>query len=234
MLWAGVAACAAYTRFVAARGCENNAMDDNTNTHELLSRYLSGKIQAGTRLFEKLGAEMRAQLSRHPKWRYLRAYTCSEDVVQEVFARVFASGLLHKVEDRGRGSAAVLFATILDRTLVDHLRRRGAAKRRDVGAPQTQRIQEPGATTWQSTLADDGTTPTENACARDLIEFCRRHLSAREWAAWEAVEIRGLSAEEAARIEGTNASAVRGVLFRARARIGQLLSGGLADGRGAG
>lgn len=100
-----------------------------TVTRELLERYRAGAFSAEERLFGRFRERLLALARAHSGLRAVSRHASAEDVVQEVFWRLLSSGALARFEDRGPGSLEALMRTILDRTVVDVVRRASSAKR---------------------------------------------------------------------------------------------------------
>ena len=195
-----------------------------TLTGEILARYLKGDFAAEQALFSRFNATLLARARRYPQIKSLPRTHTPDDVVQEVFQRALAAGLLRNFEDRGRGSLEALLVTILERTMVDISRRHAAQKR---GGGRTPIELEPSAehADVNDRLASDDTTPTSKARAGELVDLARKTLGPRELEVWELIQIHGLDANEAAKRLGVSASAVRGILFRAHSKLVRALGG---------
>lgn len=188
-----------------------------TLTKELLAAYLGGDRDAEIRLFARAHGALIQRARRHPHMRAV-SHTCMpEDVVQEVFRRALASGLLRSFEDRGRGSLDSLLEKVLDNTLVDIARREGSLKRG--GARPPVALEPQGARDDVRQLAADETTPTSAARSRELLEWARSQLEPREFELWRAVELDGRTSVELAAAVNSTPSAVRGVVFRAQRKL---------------
>jgi RNA polymerase sigma factor (sigma-70 family) len=151
--------------------------------------------------------------------RPIARHVSAEDVVQEVLWRALSSGLLREFEDNGSGSLERVLSVILDRTLVDFGRRHGTQKRGG-GSGTLSLDQESASESVQGPRPGlQETTPTSSARSNEILELCKRSLEPREWQAWELVEFGGLDSNEAAARLGVSASAVRGLILRARAKL---------------
>lgn len=191
-----------------------------TLTHKLIARYLEGDRVAEHGLFKKHSELLLNRARAHPWMSGLRAHLSPEDVVDEVFLRALSSGLLREFDARSRGSLKRVLFKILDRVLVDLFRRHGAVKRRlpPLLSGSGEEAENPK---WslEALVPSDTTTPTSNARATELLELCRQHLSPREWEVWRRVEVDGLGADGTAQALGLTPSAVRSLMFRARAKL---------------
>lgn len=198
---------------------ERGPVTSPTVTRELLTRYLAGDHDAERRLFDRFRASLLRRASGHRLMRPIAGRVSAEDIVQEVFWRALSSGMLQDFDDRGRGSLAAALNVVLDRTLVDVGRRLSAAKREgDRTARSLDEIGD-GAMIDDTRLSSRDPTPTSHAREDELVKACRDTLGEREWETWELVELSGWTCEDAARHLGQTAAAVRGVLFRARAKL---------------
>jgi RNA polymerase sigma factor (sigma-70 family) len=193
-----------------------------TLTKELLARYLAGDFAAEERLFSRFRTALLERARRHPRLRPLARDCTAEDVVQEVFRRALASGMLRDFEDRGRGSLEAVLTRVLENTLVDFGRRASARKRG--GTHERVDALETGLAPGLDRLPAEDTTPTSRARSNELVELAGRVLEPRELEAWRPVEIEGLDAADVAhRMESTPA-AIRGLVYRARAKLMRALS----------
>ena len=190
-------------------------------TREQVADYLAGDPIAARELFERHREVLLRRTRGHCSMRALRHETSPDDVVDEVFLRALSSGFLERFEDRGRGSLRRALFTILDRTLADACRRHGSLKRQANAGALSLDGEEAGGLIpdLASRLASEDPTPTSAARAAELIEFCERLLDPREWEFWRLSEVEGLDGPDIARRCGVSDSAVRGVLFRARAKL---------------
>jgi RNA polymerase sigma factor (sigma-70 family) len=198
-----------------------------TLTKELLARYLAGDFAAEERLFSRFRTALLERARRHPRLRPLARDCTAEDVVQEVFRRVLASGLLNAFEDRGRGTLEAVLTRVLENTLVDFGRRASARKRG--GTHERLDALETGVAPGLDRLPADDTTPTNRARSKELVELAGRELEPRELEAWRWVEIEGLDAADVARRMKSTPAAIRGLVFRARAKLIRALSDERAD-----
>ena len=190
-------------------------------TREQVADYLAGDPIASRELFERHREVLLRRTRGHGSMRALRHATAPEDIVDEVFLRALSSGFLERFEDRGRGSLGRALFTILDRTLADACRRYGSLKRQANAGTLSLDGEDAGGRIpdHASRLASEDPTPTSAARAAELIELCERLLDVREWEFWRLAEVEGLDSPDIARRCGVSDSAVRGVLFRARAKL---------------
>jgi RNA polymerase sigma factor (sigma-70 family) len=198
-----------------------------TLTKQLLARYLAGDFAAEERLFARFRATLLERARRHPRMRPIARAHEPDDVVNEVFGRALASGMLRQFEDRGHGSLEAALGKVLDNTLVDLARRMNAEKR----GGTISRV-EPGqvrAPTSLEHVAADDTTPTSRARSRELLELARQQLDAREFEIWSRIELDGATSVELGERLCLSSSAVRGILFRAQRKLLEALDRG---GRG--
>ncbi len=192
-------------------------------TRLLLAQYLAGDRAAERALFDRHRDDLVSRARRHRLLLALKGALSAEDVVHEVFVRALACDFLTRFEDRGRGSLLAALARILDRVMVDECRRRGALKRGANAACLTLDEEDDGSPSMSVDRASPDPTPTSLARARELLDLCRRHLDRREAEVWQFIEVEGLSPAEAAARLGETPAAVRGVLFRARAKLVKVL-----------
>jgi len=201
---------------------------DVESTRERLEAALAGDREAERRLFDEHRAWLVEQARRERSVALLRPHVSLDDLVHEVFVRVLTTKALEgRFQDRGTGSLRRYLVTILRRVVVDEVRRQRAIKRganaRTVSFDEGDGLGAPMASPHPS--ADDP-SPTSNARAAELLALCRRELSEEEWKVWDLVEGRGLSSKEAGELLGSSPAAVRGVLFRAKRRLLEILGEG--------
>jgi len=188
-------------------------------TRELVRLYLRGQHGPARRLFEIHRELLLKRVRSHPLARQTRTRASAEDIVSEVFVRALSSGLFDRFEDRGPGSLRNALFTVLERTLVDMLRRAGTVKRGANARPLS--LDEVGTTdgTLVDAIPSRDPNPSSLARSHELEELCRSVLEEREWRAWQLVEMEGRSSAEAAERLGSSPAAIRGLLFRARAKL---------------
>ena len=192
--------------------------DDSLPTRDILAAYLAGDGAAERKLFERHRARLLDRARGHRLMRFLRTRMTSDDVVDEVFLRSLASGFFREFRDGGPGSLDRALGGVLEHVLLDACRRLGARKR---GANVTH---ESCDQIVDDSVAAATPTPTGEARLGEMIERCRQELEPREWEAWRLVEIEGLGISDVARRMRASDAAVRGLCFRARARLVKLLS----------
>jgi len=203
---------------------------DPTPTKALLEAWRSGCSDAGERIAASHYPLLVAQAARHPLRRRLSPVPEPAELAQEALCRALSSGLVERFRDRGPGSLRNLLFRVLDRTLLDALRRQRTRKRSANVASLSGDEGDAGCLPARSLVDAREPTPTSSARAREWIEHCRRVLPAREWEIWSLVEVEGHSPQEAAALHGIGGNAARGLLLRARARLIRELSGGADRG----
>lgn len=195
--------------------------DRSWATSGLINAYLSGSGEAERALFDRF----RSVLEGHARRRLTRGFTriqlSAEDAVDEVFVRALASGLLHRFESRGKRSLEHVLVDILDKVLIDQLRRQ-SAKKRTGGMPDVSLSER---ATHDVDRSPDP-TPTSQARASELMRICHATLDEREWNVWRAVVLEGEDAATVAHRIGSTPAAVRAMLHRARKRIIRRLADG--------
>mgnify|MGYP003394596140 CR=1 FL=1 len=190
--------------------------NNETITHALLAAYLNGSDIAAARFFDRIKEDLLRRLSQHRLWPSLRGKVQPEDVVQELFLRALSSGLLKKIEDRGRGSAMRILGGILDCVLIDDLRRMGALKRGDrrlIRQLSESTLIEDGL----DGLPNGGTSASERVCAKEIVDVAKQLLTPKDLEVWSLVNVRGEDRDAVARRLGKSASAVARTLRRAKA-----------------
>jgi len=194
---------------------------DPARTRALLERALGGDGQAERRLFESLRRILHDQARRHRLMKLVARTATEDDVVGEVWLRFYSAGSFAAFEDRGPGSLRRFLGIVLDRTMVDMVRRARAHKRTGDGRHVPLEETGPGtdAPRERCGLVSKDPTPTSRARESEMAELCRRELDEREGEVWRQVEIEGCSSVEVAARLGLTPAAVRGVLFRARAKL---------------
>lgn len=198
--------------------CDRVGMQ-RTPTEQLLGSWRGGDAEALERLTVVHLPILLARAREHPLRRHLRSRPDPSDLVHDVFTRVLSSGLLERFEHRGPGSLRNVLYRVLDRTILDALRFERACKRSANVAPAPRDETSAGTAALARHMDDREPSPTSAARRNEWIASCRRILTDREWTVWSAVDIDERTPAEVARSLGDGESAVRGVLFRARARI---------------
>lgn len=185
-----------------------------TGTAAEYERWRAGDDGGFEALHSRLSPLLTARIRSHRAWRRLAGVADLDDVLQETWRRALPSAL-QRFQDRGPGALRALLAKAADRTVVDMLRR-STAKRRGPG----QCVELQDESLGQHMPGRPRTaTPTSQARATELEETAQRLLSPREIEVWELVELQGYTREEAAFATRTTASAVRGLLLRARTKL---------------
>lgn len=182
-----------------------------------LDRWRAGDPAAFDTLYRRFGPLLRSRVTRSRVWALLQGRMQPEDVTQEIWARAIPAAQTGFV-DAGPGSFLGFLGKIADRTMID-LARRLCAQRRGGGA-EAAGLQ----TDWENHVLrkpgnPDQPTPTNLARASELAQLAKEVLPADLHSAWHLVEVEGFTAEEAGLGLRRTASAVRGLLLRARARL---------------
>ncbi|TAJ16748.1 MAG: hypothetical protein EPO68_10525 [Planctomycetota bacterium] len=197
---------------------QSNRSSD-ANTGRLLDRARAGDPDAERELFDEFRPALLADASRHRLMPLLARTLSAEDVVSELWLRCYSTAALRDFEHRGAGSLLRFLRIVLDRVVIDLVRRSSAAKRSEL-EPGTS-VEATGARSaeleqWRDSKAP---TPTSQARARELAELCRAVLEPDEWDTWRRAELDGEDSEAIGRATGRSAAAVRGTLFRARKKL---------------
>jgi len=198
---------------------EGRGAGSSACTGELIDRWRSGDPSALDRLVARHNPMLLARAEAHPLRRRLAARPDAGDVAHDALVRVLASGLLARFEDRGAGSLRKVLFRVLDRTLLDALRRERTSKRSANVARAFRDGTDAGLEAFLQSVDHREPSPTSQARTREWVETCRDLLAEREWVVWHAVEVGGRTAADVARDLGIAESAARGLLFRARRRI---------------
>jgi len=181
-------------------------------TEVRVARWQGGDDGAFGELYRRFAPLLERRVGFHRLWPLLRGIQ-KVDVVQEVWLAVSRSR--DDFTPSGTGSFFAWVGVIADNTVVRLLRRQSAMKRGEavVGeglgeVPEKRIVPRPGLPVLE--------TPTSVARVSELHDLARELLNERQFLAWDLVEIRGYSREEAGLALGCSASAVRGLLLRAR------------------
>lgn len=192
---------------------------DDHRTGLLLQRVLDGDPAAKDELCSTYVPTVRREVRRHSAYSVLSRFHTDEDLVHEVWLRLWSRDSLRTL--RSPGALPAFLAVIASHTMEDLMRREAAGRRRANLLAQFG----PHLTTRESTTtngvnpAASGPSPSELARAADLEDLAWKLLDARERTLWTLVEKEGLSSVEAGRRLGITAEAARSILFRARARL---------------
>ena len=140
--------------------------------------------------------------------------------------RICTADSLRSFDDEGPGSLQRFISRILDRVLIDMVRRSKATKRGGTflaHSLDTTETHVPSCSSHGKPLTSRDPSPTSNARATEMNELCRSVLEASEYRIWHQVEVLGRSSEEVAAEFCTSSAAIRGLLFRSRAKLVQAL-----------
>jgi len=187
-------------------------------TQEMLAALLAGRPEAERWLAEVVGGWLEARARSHPLGRALGVP--SADVVQEVWLRVLSSRALERFTYRGPGSLGRYLGRWVDRVLLDHARRAGAAKRIDPA--DLCGLEELGAGS-DPALADARCAPSGRMRCCELQRLCAEIAGERAWRALVLSRIEGRGAAAAGRELGVSASRVRGLVREAREALRRAL-----------
>jgi len=197
-----------------------------TITEFLNERHLEGDEEASSKLFLRLRRSLVAIVRNHSLFPALRARHGEEDVVGELWTRLFSSDAFERFEDRGPGSLRAFVYSALDHLMVDLTRRAGADKRG--GGRLPKRLDKTGSETTEVHRPEArGPGPVTLAGIQDWMGNCEEALDGRELEAWSLRTREGLDFGAIAERLGCTESAARGVMHRA---IKRLMDEGLLDG----
>ncbi|MEW6743539.1 MAG: sigma-70 family RNA polymerase sigma factor [Planctomycetota bacterium] len=197
-------------------------------TRQMIEQMQRGDCEAQRRFFERFGAEIKSAARRHRLTRILRRHATLEDVLNEVWLRFHASGQLAHFEERGPGSTSTFLGKILDRTLMDMVRRARAAKRGGKVKLLSEADEEEPV---HRVPAGADPSPTSQARADEMARLCDLWLAGRERAVWRLSQ-KDMKVAEIARQLSCTPDAVRSALCRARHRLKAYLERGNVDDRG--
>ena len=175
---------------------------------ELIRRVVAGDAASAGVLFDRHAAALRASVRRRMP-AAMRAKVGESDVLQEAWLAAFMS--LGQFEDRGDGSFAAWLRRIIDRKLVDEVRRHTEAAMRD--ARREERL-----ATDAGVAEPDQPSPSGEVAAAEQSARIRQAVDALP--SDYAVVIRlihqdGLTLVEAGQRMGRSADAVRKLYGRA-------------------
>ena len=144
-----------------------------------------------------------------------------DDIVQEVFRRLLASGLFEAFENRKPGSLRALLTVLLERTMNDRMRRAGALKRAAVVGSLD--CDEKGRADDSSTgMMSKEATPTSNARSSELLARLTEVLTDFERSVLKLTAVNGMDSVEIGGHLGKSSSTVRDTLRRARSKASEL------------
>ncbi len=189
---------------------------ESASTRTMLRYALRGDPEAERRFYLRLKERLTVLAARHPLMPRLRSTTTPEDVASEVLVRCFAARAFQRFEDRGRNSIPRFLHVVLQRTLVDMLRRSKSAKRRSTGAAASP-IALDDRDAYEPPSNDP--TPTSQARSTELAELCQRLLAGRELEVWKLIEFEGLQPADVAERLDIAPSTVRSLFHRARCKL---------------
>jgi len=192
-----------------------NTPEENP-TRVPFEKWKGGSEEAFAELHVRFTPLLRARIRRHRAWSLLARHFELDDVLQDVWARAVPAAKA-TFKQAGPGSLLAFLGKIADREVID-IARRHRAQKRGRGGPESL------ATDFD---APDGvrpgragpTTPTSHARVAELKTLARAVLGEREHEAWDLVELRQFTPEEAGLAMRCSDSSVRGLLLRARAKL---------------
>lgn len=190
---------------------------DTLATDVQVSRWQAGDESAFAVLYSRFAPLIELRVRRSPFWRGLQGTHAVEDIVQEAWLRVLPGSKV-TFTPRGPGSFLAYVARVADNTMVDLVRRATTQKRGEGKTPTSldaEAAPDPAVEPGQSGFV----TPTSAARCSELKELAERILHERELVAWQLIELEGYTAGEVGLALDLSASAARGLLLRARARL---------------
>jgi RNA polymerase sigma-70 factor (ECF subfamily) len=211
-----------------ARERSNAAMSDDPpltdahspNDEDLVRRVRAGDEAAARLLFDRHLAALRAKArARLPA--SLRGKVGASDIVQDAWLAAFLD--VAKFEDRGDGSFAAWLRTILERRVVDEVRRHAGARKRDLK-------REVRLGTEAARREPDRGQPTPSVEVRDAEESARLRavvdsLSDDYASVIRLVHREGLTLVEAGARMGRTPDATRMLYNRAMDRLADRMGG---------
>lgn len=193
-------------------------MEEDHPTRVPFENWRNGDAAAFAQLFARFARPLAERVRRHRAWPMLARHCEVDDVVQQIWARAVPR-LSASFELRGPGSLRAFLDKLADDEVIDLARRQMAGKRGRGGPKSLDTGFDAPDVGGPSRSAPE--TPTGHARSSEIHDLAATLLSEREFRAWELVELRGHTAEEAARIMGggNTDSSVRGLVFRAKAKV---------------
>lgn len=197
------------------------ADDCPTDVH--LDRWKNGDEAAFAAIHAEVTPRLRSRILQSPSWPLLERHYQVDDVLQDFWMHAVPAA-----HDRfvhiGPGSLLGFLGEILDRKIVDLVRRVTAQKR---GNGAVDRL----ATGFDAPdrgglLRAAPETPTGKARFSEFVERARGLLPPDDFDVWYRIEILSHSSDEVAASVGRTDSAVRGTLMRSRAKIAAALAQG--------
>jgi len=199
------------------RSGADESLPSNLSTQVYVERWRDGDPQALGRLASRLEAALAHRIRCHKLFAALSRDASIDDLTQEVWTRLFATGA-DAYTHRGKGSFLAWLGSLADSTLTDLYRRKEAKKRgagKNPGALNTRAERDaramPGATPQQ--------TPSQVAQLHEFERVARTVLTERELKVWTWTFLLGYTSEETAFGLSTTSSAVRGVLLRSKSKM---------------
>lgn len=193
------------------------AAGDGDRTQRLIEELMAGDQEAARRLVER----DRNELLRHA--RYLvrlhgLAHITPDDLHHQGWVQILERGCLERFDGSRPGSFRAFFKQVMRDEAAGQSRSARTIKR-GASARGPSLDETAGGGRLRDAVPASDPTPSSHARYDDLLEFCRRLLSAREIGAWTLVEVEGLNAGEAGARLGCSASAVRSLVHRARTKL---------------
>ncbi len=191
---------------------------------ELVRRARAGDESAANLLFERHGGVLRARVRRRLP-RALRGKIAGSDVVQEACLAAFLH--LDEFEDRGDGSFGGWLGAVVERKVLDELRKFVGTGKRDVAREVA------GGTTAARLAVTSGDPSPSAAAIRDeqsaRLAAAMRRLPKEHREVIRLVHEQRLPLAEAGARMGRSADAVRKLYARAVLGLGEHVRGGITS-----
>ncbi len=191
------------------------------NTDIQVARWQAGDEASFAVLYERFAPLIELRVRRNKVWCALQSRFQVDDVVQEAWLRVVPAAK-KTFTPRGPGSFLAFVGQVTDNTMIDLLRRATTAKRGE-GRNDLPLLPEEGIDPAAQPGVRGFESPTSSARCSELQTLAQKLLKAREFQAWQLVELKGYTSEEAGLALDASDSAVRGLLLRSRARLAMAL-----------
>ena len=194
---------------------------DDCPTEFHLERWKGGDEAAFAAIESQLTPRLRVRIQQNPAWPLLERQFEIDDVLQDFWTHAVPAAR-KTFKHLGPGSLLGFLGEILDRKIVDLVRRMTAKKRgRGVVDRLATGFDAPDRGSFGRSAPE---TPTGNARFSELVERARALLTPDEFDLWYRIEIQSQSSHEVAASAGRTSSAVRSTLMRSRAKIAAALA----------
>jgi RNA polymerase sigma factor (sigma-70 family) len=183
-------------------------------TEMLWALSQEGDDRATGKFFLRVEGRLRTAIRNHPSLPHIPSMCTEEDVLQDLWTRLFAHGSLDRFRDRGPGSLRGYLYVSLDHTIMD-LCRFGNADKRGGNIPHQSVEGDVSESGGIPLPAAEGPGPATIAQWNDWESRCLGFLDGQKRTVWQLRFVEDLGYAAIAEYLGKTESAVRAFYHRA-------------------